>query len=209
MAARYSLLEHGVRAVSPGSDTRAGSWYELDHVRYDCTVYISDGTAPPSRPAALLDTVVYAGSYPVSTWLAPAGCPKGRLSTPAAAGSGASAVGYATTWVSYRTLLDAIRSRPLIRAIIIPARKDVEIKFRDGLEWHAFYPPGAQGTLQRMFDTRHVRMLFVPAHPRRSAKPAASHPLRLIAAGFVALIAILGVGVLLHRRRRARAAAAR
>lgn len=89
MAARYSLVEHGVRPVSPGTDTRVGSWYELDHVRYDCTVYISDGTAPPSRSAALLTTVVYAGSYPVSAWLAPAGCPKGHLRTPAAARSGA------------------------------------------------------------------------------------------------------------------------
>lgn len=207
MAARYSLLEHGVRAVSPGTDTRAGSWYELDHIRYDCTVYISDGTAPPSGSAAPLATVVYAGSYPVSAWLAPAGCPKGRLRTPAAARSGAAAVGYATTWVPYPTLLDAIRSRPLTRAIINPARKDVEIKFRDGLEWHAFYLPGAQGTLQRMFDTRHVRLLFVPAHPQRSAKPAAPHTLRLIAAGFVGLIAILAAGVLLYRRRHARAAA--
>jgi hypothetical protein len=54
MAARYSLVEHGVRPVSPGTDTRVGSWYELDHVRFACTVFIKDGTEPPSRSAALL-----------------------------------------------------------------------------------------------------------------------------------------------------------
>jgi len=78
MAARYSLVSHGVRPVSPGTDTRAGSWYQLDHVRYDCTVYVSDGAGPPSRSSTLLTTVLYARRYPVSVWLAPAGCPRTR-----------------------------------------------------------------------------------------------------------------------------------
>ena len=206
MAARYALVEHGVRPVSPGPDTRVGSWYELDHVRYDCTLYIRDGTRSPSRSAALLTTVLYAGSYPVSAWLAPAGCASGHPTTPAAVTSGAPATGYATTWVSYSTLLKAIRSRPLIRAIINPARLDVEIKFRDGLEWHAFYPAGAQGTLQSMFRARHVRVLFVPVHRGSSLKPAAGHPVRLIAAGLAFLLALIAGGVLFRRRRGDRAA---
>lgn len=83
MAARFALVEHGVRPISPGTDTRVGSWYELDHLRYDCTVYITDGTAPLSHSAALLASVAYGGSYRVSAWLAPAGCPAGHLTRPA------------------------------------------------------------------------------------------------------------------------------
>jgi hypothetical protein len=210
MAARFALVEHGVRPLSPGTDTRVGSWYELDHLPYDCTVYIKDGTAPPSRAAALLASVAYGRSYPVSAWLAPAGCPAGHPTRPAAstAASGGTAAGYATTWVGYQTLLEQVRSGPLIRAIINPARRDVEIKFRDLLEWHAVYPAGAQGTLQRLLHARHVRVLFVPRHPARALKPAAAHhPLRLIAAGVVGLLALFAIGALLYRRRHRRAAA--
>jgi hypothetical protein len=77
MAARYALLEHGVRPISPGTDTRVGSWYELDHHSYDCTVYVKDGTGPPVPRAALVASVLYATSHPVSAWIAPAGCPAG------------------------------------------------------------------------------------------------------------------------------------
>jgi len=199
MAARYSLLEHGVRAVSPGNDTRVGSWYDRDHVRYDCTVYISDGTAPPSRSAVLVSRVVYAASYPVSAWVEPAGCPARHLA--------ASAAGYATTWVPYATLLHAARTRPLTRAIINPARSDVEIKFREGLEWHAVYPAGAQSTLQAVFRERRVRVLFAPAAHRAAAKPASTHPLRLAAAIAACLLALLAIWALLRRRRRRHAPA--
>jgi hypothetical protein len=64
--------------------------------------------------------------------------------------------------VSYERLLAQVRSGPLIRAIINPARSDAEIKFRNLDEWHAFYPRGAQPTLQRILRERHVRVLFVP-----------------------------------------------
>jgi hypothetical protein len=210
MAARYALVEHGIRPISPGKDTRVGSWYELDHLRYDCTVYIKDGTAPPALPAAPLASVLYDTSHPVGAWVAPAGCPAGRPTRPVAstAASGSTAAAYATTWVGYQKLLEQVRSGPVIRAIINPARSDVEIKFRDLLEWHAFYPAGAQNTLQRLLHARHVRVLFVPRHPARAPGPAAvHHHLRYIAAGVVAVLALVGLGALLYRRRDHQAAA--
>src|SRR5581483_3256873 len=38
MAARLALVERGIRPLSPGTDTRVGSWYELDHHHYDCGI---------------------------------------------------------------------------------------------------------------------------------------------------------------------------
>jgi hypothetical protein len=78
MAARFALLRRGIRPISPGTDTRLGSWYELDHHRYDCTVYVKDGTASPASAAELIASVVYGAGHPVSAWVAPAGCPPGR-----------------------------------------------------------------------------------------------------------------------------------
>ena len=92
----------------------------------------------------------------------------------------------AATWVSYPALLAQVRSGPLIRAIINPARGDVEIKFRDLSEWHAFYPAGAQPALQKLLYARHIRVLFVPRHPQRASKPATvHHHLRYIAVGVI------------------------
>ena len=109
----------------------------------------------------------------------------------------------AATWVSYPTLLEQVRSGPLIRAIINPTRGDVEIKFRNLDEWHAFYPAGAQATLQRLLAARHVRVLFVPRHPVRTSKPATvHHHLRYIAAGVLAVLVVLAVGATLYLRRR-------
>ena len=218
MAARYTLVEHGVRPISPGTDTRVGSWYELDHHPYDCTVYIEDGTGPPSLtnvaglrsgPPVLMASVVYAVSHPVSAWVAPAGCPASHAREPVSltAANGRPTASYRTIWVSYPKLLQQVRSGPLIRAIINPARSDIEIKFRDLLEWHAFYPRGAQGSLQHMLRSRHVRVLFVPRHPVRASRPAAvHHRLRYLVAAVVCLLALLALGILLYRRRRHRAA---
>jgi hypothetical protein len=109
----------------------------------------------------------------------------------------------AATWVSYPVLLAQVRSGPLIRAIINPARRDVEIKFRDLAEWHAFYPPSAQPELQRLLRARHVRVLFVPRHPASAARPApVHHHLRYIAAGVIGVLTVLTAGALLYRRRR-------
>jgi hypothetical protein len=77
MAARYALARRGIRPLSPGTDERLGSWYELDHHRYDCTVYVEDGNASPEHGAASIARVTYAGRYPVSVWVSPAGCPAG------------------------------------------------------------------------------------------------------------------------------------
>lgn len=110
----------------------------------------------------------------------------------------------ATTWVSYQALFAEVRSGPIIRAIINPARGDVEIKFRDLSEWHAFYPAGAQPTLQRLLHARHVRVLFVPRHPAKTSHPAAvHHHLRYIAAGFIGVLAVLAATLLYLRRRTA------
>jgi hypothetical protein len=76
MAARYELLRHGIRPLSPGINTRLGSWYDLGHQRYDCTVYLEDGSARPDRRAASIASVAYSGRFPVSVWVSPAGCPR-------------------------------------------------------------------------------------------------------------------------------------
>jgi hypothetical protein len=88
MAARYALVRRGIRPLSPGTDTRLGSWYELRRRRYDCTVYVEDGHARPSRGAVPIAGILYDRSHPLSVWVAPAGCP---------ARAGRSAVGAKTT----------------------------------------------------------------------------------------------------------------
>ena len=75
MAARFALVRRGIRPLSPGTDTRLGSWYQLDHKRYDCTVDLEDGKARPSRRAVLIASFTYDESYPVSVWMWPDGCP--------------------------------------------------------------------------------------------------------------------------------------
>jgi hypothetical protein len=95
-----------------------------------------------------------------------------------------------------------VRSGPLIRAIINPARGDIEIKFRDLSEWEAFYPPGARGTLQRLLRERHIRVLFASRHHASRRPRAVHHHLRYIAAGVIGALLVVGGGALLHRRRR-------
>jgi len=75
MAARFALVRRGIRPLSPGTDSRLGSWYELDHHRYDCMVYVKDGNASPDRGAVPLVSFTYSGRYPVSVWMSPGGCP--------------------------------------------------------------------------------------------------------------------------------------
>jgi hypothetical protein len=80
MAARYALVRRGIRPLSPGTDTRLGSWYELHHHRYDCTVYVNDGNRSPARGAAVITRLTFkdsTGSYPMSVWVSRAGCPQG------------------------------------------------------------------------------------------------------------------------------------
>jgi hypothetical protein len=77
MAARFALVRRGIRPLSPGTDLRLGSWFELDRRRYDCTVYIEDGNAGPNAGAVPLVSFTYNGRYPVSVWMSPGGCPQG------------------------------------------------------------------------------------------------------------------------------------
>ena len=77
MAARFALRRRGIHPLSPGTDERLGSWYELDHRRYDCSVYVEDGGARPDPRAARLTSFVYAGVHPLSVWISPDGCPRG------------------------------------------------------------------------------------------------------------------------------------
>jgi hypothetical protein len=77
MAARFALARRGIRALSPGTNPRLGTWYDLDHRRYDCTVYVKDGSASPAPMASVLARVTLkdgAGSYPVTVWVSRAGC---------------------------------------------------------------------------------------------------------------------------------------
>ena len=79
MAARYAMVRRGIRPLSPGVDVRLGSWYDLDHHRHDCAVYVKDGTSSPARVAtevARFDFEDGTGRYPVTVWVSPAGCPR-------------------------------------------------------------------------------------------------------------------------------------
>lgn len=80
MAARFALRRRGIHPLSPGTDTRLGSWYELGGRRYDCTVDVKDGNASPARHSALLARFVFSPGpqrFPISVWVSPAGCPRG------------------------------------------------------------------------------------------------------------------------------------
>ena len=114
----------------------------------------------------------------------------------------------AATQVSYAELLREIRSGPLIRAVINPARGDIEIKFRNLSEWEAFYPAGARPSLQRVLHARHIRVIFASRHraSTASARPV-HHHLRYIAAGVLGALLVLGAGAFVYRRRSAPAAA--
>jgi hypothetical protein len=116
----------------------------------------------------------------------------------------------AATQVSYPELLREIRSGPLIRAVINPARGDIEIKFRNLSEWEAFYPAGAQPSLQRLLRARHIHVIFASRH-RALAVPARTvhHHLRYIAAAVLGALLLLGAGALVYRRRRSAPAVAR
>ncbi len=74
MAARYAMVRRGIRPLSPGTDERLGSWYELHHHHYDCSVYLEDGNTSPDRLAVSIASFVYRRRYPVSVWVSPAGC---------------------------------------------------------------------------------------------------------------------------------------
>jgi hypothetical protein len=113
-----------------------------------------------------------------------------------------SAWAYPETWVGYPRLLEQVRHGPLIRAIINPQRKDVEIKFTNKDEWHAYYPAGAQAGLQRLIHARGIRLLFVPRHAVVSKPVAVHHRLRYIAGGVLIAAVLAGCGYLLWRRRR-------
>ena len=116
----------------------------------------------------------------------------------------------AATQVSYPELLREIRSGPLIRAVINPARGDIEIKFRNLSEWKALYPVGARPSLQRLLHVRHIRVIFASRHRAHpvSARPV-HHHLRYIAAGVLGALLLLGAGALVYRRRRSAPAVAR
>jgi hypothetical protein len=109
----------------------------------------------------------------------------------------------AATQVSYPELLSQIRTGPVIRAIINRARGDIEIKFRDLSEWEAFYPRGAQSTLQRLLHERHIRVLFASRPHAAHARPATvPHHLRYIAAAVIGALALIGGAAYLYSRRR-------
>jgi hypothetical protein len=80
MAARFAMVRRGIRPLSPGIDVRLGSWYELDHHRYDCAVYVQDSSKRPAPRATAVARLRFedgTGSYPVTAWVAPAGCQRG------------------------------------------------------------------------------------------------------------------------------------
>jgi hypothetical protein len=109
----------------------------------------------------------------------------------------------AATWVGYPALLHQVKSGPLIRAIINRERGDVEIKFRDLSEWEAYYPAGAQNTLQRLLHARHIRVIFASRHAAiRPKTTTVHHHLRYYAASVLVVLAVIAGGGLLYWRRR-------
>lgn len=106
-------------------------------------------------------------------------------------------------WVPYAQLLSHARTDRLIRAIINPARSDVEIKFANLDEWHAYFPAGAQGELQALFRRRHVHVIFVPRTASAAARrTSGGHPLRWTLAGIAVAASIAGAALALRSRRR-------
>jgi len=113
------------------------------------------------------------------------------------------------TWVPYPRLLAQLRTGPLIRVIINPARMDVEIKFRNLDEWHAYYPAGAEPELQRLVRARRVHVIYVPRAKAAAATQTTSgggHPLRWALAGVAAAVVLAGTAAVLRTRRRRRRA---
>jgi hypothetical protein len=89
-AARFAMLRRGIRPLSPGIDVRLGTWYDLDHRRYDCTVYVEDGARRPQGGAVAVARMHFddgTASRPLSVWVAPAGCRRGGAKRAAAASS--------------------------------------------------------------------------------------------------------------------------
>jgi hypothetical protein len=83
MATRFALVRRGIRPIAPGTDVRLGSWYELDHRRFDCAVYVKDGTSSPPKPATAVARSRFedaTGSYPVTVWVSSVGCPRAGAS---------------------------------------------------------------------------------------------------------------------------------
>jgi hypothetical protein len=94
MAARFAMVRRGIRPLSPGIDVRLGTWYDLDHHRYDCAVYVQDGSRSPARQAEAVAHFSFedgTGSYPVTVWVSPAGCPRGGAVARGASSSSGSA----------------------------------------------------------------------------------------------------------------------
>ena len=78
MAARFALVRRGIRPLSRGASFRLGAWYELGHQRYDCTVYVDDGSASPARRAVAIARASFVnstGNHAVTVWVSRAGCP--------------------------------------------------------------------------------------------------------------------------------------
>jgi hypothetical protein len=117
---------------------------------------------------------------------------------------------YPETWVTYSALLAEVRHGDLVRVIINPLRADVEIKFRNLEEWHAYYPRAGQRELQRLVDERHIPLKFVRRRPAGGLASLTAHPsavhhhLRYVAAVILGVLVLAGGALhLLRGRRRA------
>ncbi|HEY5045078.1 MAG TPA: hypothetical protein VII53_04410 [Solirubrobacteraceae bacterium] len=79
MAARFALVRRGIRPLSRGASFRLGTWYELGHHRYDCIVYVNDGSASPAPRAVAIARASFAtstGNHAVTVWVSRARCPR-------------------------------------------------------------------------------------------------------------------------------------
>lgn len=73
---KFLLRREGLRVLQYGATARLGPWYEIDHRRYDYTVYAYDRTVPHDRRARVIARVRMTESgrpRPIVVSLAPAG----------------------------------------------------------------------------------------------------------------------------------------
>ena len=108
----------------------------------------------------------------------------------------------AATPASYDAVVAQVKQGPVVRAVINPPLRHVEIKFRNQSEWKATYPSGAEAQLRGLLHSRNIPVVFA-SHHRRQQKPAVHHHLRYIAAGILAAV-LLAVGLVLAVNARSR-----
>jgi hypothetical protein len=196
-------VRRGIRPLSPGTDTRLGSWYELRRRHYDCTVYVEDGRNRPSRLAVSVADFLYERTHPLSVWVLPVGC-----SRAARVRAEAPAVPRASRRERRGAPTEARRMRSReVRVVPTALLRRCRVAWMEGAEQPPPpFDPDAGGAIEPGAIVRRAG----PRLLRDGFGPLATFFLgwKLIGltAGIV-LAVVFGVGVFLHERRQHRPAA--